>query len=215
MSSDERDVRNLIEKGYLSRVENFNFNKKTIEARRLGYRINEHFLHAYFGRLFSEPTSVFPEDMLQPEKQSLRDFADGIENIVTGHLQAARLYFEDGSIEAACPPLKALLHIMVHGEHEGLTLESPGFRRMFDRKELLRSSWYRERLLRQQQRDTAHWTRHIAYLKNFASQPHNRRFTKTLHLQESLELAQKKLRETKQPGYVEKLVGTLGVDAVG
>ena len=29
-------------------------------------------------------------------------------------------YFEDGSVESACPPLKALLHIMAHGEFEGM-----------------------------------------------------------------------------------------------
>lgn len=215
MSPEERNADDLIEKGYLTRIENFTYNKKTIQAQRLGYRINERFLHAYFGRLFNDPTAVFHEDMLQPEKQSLRDFAEGVENIVEGHRQAALLYFEDGSVEAACPPLKALLHIMAYGDCDGLTASSPEFRKMFGRKELLGSNWYRERLLRQQQRDAAKWRNHIEYIKGFTSQTNNRTVSHQLHLAEQLKFAQKKLREVQQPGYLEKLIGTLGADAVG
>ncbi len=214
MSPEERDAEQLIEKGYLSKIGNFQFNKKTIEARRLGYRINERFLHAYFGRLFNDPTAVFHEDMLQPEKQNLRDFADGVENIVEGHRQAALFYFEDGSVEAACPPLKALLHIMVYGEYEGLTLDSPEFRKMFGRRELLRSAWYRERLLCQQQRDTAKWRKHVDYLKGFTSESNNRTVSNQLKLRDRLKFAQKRLRETSKSDYVDNLVGTLGVDLV-
>jgi hypothetical protein len=72
MGAEERDARRLIEGGYLTRVEDFSHNRKKIEASRLGWRINEKFLHAYFGRVFSDPTSVFAEDMLQPEKHSAR-----------------------------------------------------------------------------------------------------------------------------------------------
>ncbi len=195
LTPEERDANHLIEKGYLTKVEDFQFNKKTIAASRLGYRLNVKFLHVYFGRLFSEPTSVFPEDMLQPEKQGLRDFVDGVESIVRGQREAAKLYFEDGSVESACPPLKALLHIMVHGEYEGLTLESEAFRNLFTRKVLLQSAWYRTRLKNQQERDVRHWNQRIAYLKEFLSKPHNRKASQSLRLRERLAQAEKRKRK--------------------
>jgi hypothetical protein len=153
--------------------------------------------------------------MLKPELQSLRDFAAGVENIVTGQRQAAQLYFDDGSVEAACPPLKALLHIMVHGSYQGMTLESRKFRALFTRENVLKSAWYKERLLRQQAHDTAHWRGRVAYLKGFMEQAHNRNAAKSLNLNERLARAQKRLAETLKPGYVESLTGTIGLDAVG
>ena len=42
-------------------------------------------------------------------------FAAGVEAIVEAQRRVALNYFEDGSVDAACPPLKALLHIMAHG----------------------------------------------------------------------------------------------------
>src|SRR5690606_10502773 len=128
LSADERDASRLIAEGCLERVRDFRHGRKNVAASRLGWRINERFLHAYFGRVFGEPTAVFPADMLQPELQNAKDFADGVENIVEGQKAAARFYFEDGSVEAACPPLQGLLHIMAHGKWKGMTLESKAFR---------------------------------------------------------------------------------------
>jgi hypothetical protein len=215
LSPQERDARNLIEKGLLTKVVNFRSGRKTVEARRLGYRINQGFLHAYFGRLFSDPTAVFPEDMLRPEKQNLRDFVAGVENIVAGQRKAAKVYFEDGSVKVACPPLKTLLHIMVHGEYDGLTLDATEFRALFTRESLFRSDWYGERLERQQRRDSALWQGRIDRLREFLALPYNRAAAKSLRLSKRLAFAEKNLREAKQPGYVKKLIGTLGADAVG
>jgi hypothetical protein len=65
------------------------------------------------------------------------------------HQHPARValnYFEDGGVEAACPPLKALLHIMAHGEHEGKNLRHPDIRALFTREAMLASDWYQARL---------------------------------------------------------------------
>jgi hypothetical protein len=215
LSADERDAGRLIAGGYLERVKDVRFAGKVVEASRLGWRINERFLHTYFGRIFGDPTAVFPADMLQPELQNARDFAAGVENIVNGQRQAAQLYFEDGSVDAACPPLKALLHIMVHGKYQGLTLEAKKFRALFAREQVLKSAWYRERLVRQQQHDTAFWRGRVAYLTDFMEKPHNRKAAAALDLKDRLVMAQKKLAETLKAGYVDSLVGTIGVDAVG
>jgi hypothetical protein len=215
MSADERRADHLIETGCLERVKDFKFGRKNIEASRLGWRINEKFLHTYFGRLFGDPTSVFAADMLQPELQGQRDFADGIENIVEGQRQAAMVYFEDGSVDAACPPLKALLHIMVFGEYQGMSLETKKFRALFDRENVLKSTWYKERLTRLQAHDTAHWRGRVAYLNEFLNQPHNRKVAVGLKLRDRLAVAEKRLAETLKPSYLASLTGTLGLDAVG
>jgi hypothetical protein len=78
------------------------------------------FVDRFLGRLFETPDAVFPEEMLRPEKQSLALFAAGVDAIVEAQRRVALNYFEDGSVAAACPPLKALLHIMAQGSYEGM-----------------------------------------------------------------------------------------------
>src|SRR5690606_32691164 len=167
MSPEERDAGKLIKAGYLSPVADIRFKGKLYPASRLGYRINARFVHAFLGRLFSDPLAVFPEDMLAPELQNRKDFLDGIDNIAEAQRAAAQLYFEDGSVESACPPLRGLLHIMAKGSWEGMTLNSPEFRKMFTAGEMLKSEWYLARLQRQQDKDKALWERHRDYLKAF------------------------------------------------
>ena len=47
------------------------------------------------------------------------------------------MYFDDGSIAQACPPLKALLHIMLHDSGRGKLWTMPEFRKLFTRENLL------------------------------------------------------------------------------
>ena len=121
----------MIAEGLLERVEDFDFSGRTILASRLGYRITPLFVDRFLGRLFETPDAVFTEEMLRPEKQSLELFAAGVDAIVEAQRRVALNYFEDGSVEAACPPLKALLHIMAHGEFEGMGLDDPRLSRIF------------------------------------------------------------------------------------
>jgi phosphoenolpyruvate carboxykinase (diphosphate) len=84
--------------------------------------------------------------------QGLDVFVDGMDNIVTTQKRVAKMYFDDGSIAQACPPLKALLHIMLHDTWEGKGLGDPEFRKMFTRESLLaatgmRRGWRRSRRL--------------------------------------------------------------------
>ena len=39
--------------------------------------------------------------------------------------RVAKMYFDDGSVKQACPPLSALLHIMLNDEWEGKGLNHP------------------------------------------------------------------------------------------
>jgi len=212
MSPPERDATRLIRSGRLSRVEDIQRRGKVIPAGRLGWRINGRFVHAFLGRIFSDPLAVFPVDMLEPEKQDARDFADGVENIVEAQRAAAQYYFEDGSVESACPPLKGLLHMMAKGSWEGLTLASPEFRRMFTAESMLKSPWYRARLARQQEKDQILWARHRDYLKGFMAAEGNRHAATRLGLSRRLALAEKNLKAAARPAYLEGLQGTLGID---
>ena len=84
--------------------------------------------------------------MLRPETQDPASFADGVDNIVSAQKKSAEFYFDDGSVALACPPLKALLHIMKDGEFEGRDINDPNLRALFTREALWDSDWYRQRL---------------------------------------------------------------------
>jgi hypothetical protein len=196
----ERDPEFLISNGYLEKVCDFCLEGRTVLASRLGYRITSAFADHFLGRIFELPGAVFTEELLRPEKQNLAQFAEGVDAIVEAQARVARLYFEDGSIAAACPPLEALLHIMAHGHYRGMTAEDEGVRQLFRRDAMLASSWYRRRLLTKQSRDVALWTRHIAALADVPD------------LSGTLEEARRQLDRVSSPGYLAELEGTIGAD---
>ena len=146
MSAEERDPQFLAASRFLEKCEDFTHNGKKVLASRLGWRINARFVHAFFGRVFNHPHAVFTEDMLKPELQDQDIFVDGMDNIVTTQKRVAKMYFDDGSIAQACPPLKVLLHIMLNDEWEGKGLEHAEVRKLFTRENLLASDWYAARL---------------------------------------------------------------------
>jgi hypothetical protein len=103
MSVEERDPQFLIREGYLERCRDFEHKGRKVLASRLGYRMTPRFVRGFFGRLFNHPHVVFTTEMLRPELQSKEIFADGMDNIVTTQKRVAEDYFNDGSIELACP----------------------------------------------------------------------------------------------------------------
>ena len=56
---------------------------------------------------------------------------------------------------------------MIDGEYEGKNRHHPEIRAMFDRKTILESDWYNDRLRIKQERDVALWTKNIQYLESF------------------------------------------------
>ena len=185
---------------------------RTVRASRLGYRITSLFVDRFLGRIFETPSAVFTQEMLQPELQDMGLFAAGVDAIVESQRRVANLYFEDGSVEAACPPLKALLHIMVCGLYEGKTIDDPRLRGMFTRESLLASDWYRERLRVKQSRDIALWKRHLKSLEAFRSANEEGGFPDGLNLEERFTAARTQLARVSAGAYLEELVGTIGAD---
>lgn len=214
MTPQERDPTFLIENGYLEPCEDFEYEGRTIPAHRLGYRISKRFVHYFFCRIFDNPSGVFTDEMLRPEAQDLGVYVDGIENIVQAMEKSAKIYFEDGIIEDACPPLRAVLHVMAHGHYNGKSIKDPEVRAMFTREALLKSNWYRARLAKKQTREVALWKSHVAYLESFMSRPGYEKEAERLEIAAKLEEAKKEVEVVSSPEYLESLVGTLGADLI-
>ncbi len=214
MSSEERDPKFLIANHYLEKCADFERNGRPVLASRLGYRINSRFIAAFFGRVFNHPTVVFAEEMLKPELQDPQVFADGMENIIATQKRVAQMYFDDGSVAQACPPLRALLHIMRDDQWEGKTLEDPAVRQLFTYDALLASDWYAARLAAKQKIDRGLWRRHTDYLERFLKRATHADEAARLGIGPRLAQARKMLADIEAPAYLEKLRGTIGVEPI-
>lgn len=209
---EETDPAFMISDGLLEKVEDFEFQNRKVLASRLGYRITGRFVRKYFGRVFENPNAVFNDEMLKPELQSMEIFADGIHNIVEAQERVALSYFNDGSIEGACPPLKALLHIMAYGHFEGKDAADPAIRNLFTRENLLASDWYHERLLNKQLSDIALFQKHVKYLKNYLVTSLNMDEQAEMEIHEKVKTAEERLKYLKSTDYLKSLEGHLGLD---
>jgi len=208
----DRDPKVLIANGSLEKLEDFEHEGKKVLASRLGYRITSTFSLRCLNRLFDEPNAVFNEKMLKPELQGIEDYVDGIANIVEAQQKVALCYFEDGSIEAAIPPLKILLHIMAYGIYEGKEMSDPELRSYFERDYVINSDWYKERLKLKQQKDIVFYTNQISYLEHFISNSENKALAEEMDLHTRLQNVKNLLATASSPEYINSLVGTIGAD---
>lgn len=209
LTHKERQPEYLIKHGYLEPLADFDHNGVIVLASRLGYRITSHFVHGLMGKIFDNPYAVFTDEILQPERQDLEVFVDGVNNIVETQQRVAQQYLDDGSIVDACPPLYALLHIMAQGHYLGMDAHHPQIRAMFSREYLLDSSWYRQRLTIKQQRDMALWQRHVDSLDAILASGHH---GVEINLNERRQHAVNKLEKVSSADYLQTLLGTLGAD---
>lgn len=210
LTPEERDPKFLIAGGMLEKIDDFTYNGEMIPGSRLGYRITRRFVRTFFGRVFDNPLKVFDDSILRPETQDPDSYADGIKHIVEAQQRVAQRHLEDGSIEEACPPLKALLMIMAEGSYEGKTAADPSIRQMFTKEYLLASDWYRKRLSTKQLRDVALWKRHVAALDKFVADPRNAQSSAELSLAARREYAAAQLSMVEGADYLTALEGTLG-----
>jgi hypothetical protein len=210
MSEEERDPKNLVAAGCLERCYDFDYNGKTILASRLGHRITLQFVILYFGRIFNHPHAVCTPEMLRPEMQDMDVFVDGMANIVTTQQRVAENYFQDSTVDFACPPLRVLLHIMAKGHFEGKDLHHPEIRRMFTLNHLWESDWYPDRLRAKQQVDSRLWERHVNDLENFLKAPADSDGELLYGIKDRLEEARKQLAYLKSSDYLNFLKGSTG-----
>jgi len=212
LSPEERDPDFLKERGYLERVEDFTYEGRLIPASRLGWRITPLFAATYLGRLFDTPAAVFPDDMLHPEKQSLPEFVDGVENIAEAMEKSARAYLEDGSIEAAIPPLKAVLSVMATGSFEGKSIHDPELRMLFDRKHVVASDWYRARLESYKGQEIAYIEKSISYIRRYLAERAEPKSLSARRAQGELARAKERLEQLMAADYLDFVDGSIGKD---
>jgi hypothetical protein len=211
MRVSERDPKYLMENGYLEKVNDFDYKGRRVLASRLGYRITDLFVDHFLGRIFETPNTVFTDEILRPEKQDLEIFTEGVDSIVEAQTRVARYYFADGSVDAACPPLKAILHIMANGQYEGKPIDHPDIRSLFRRDSLIASDWYRERLQTKQSRDIALWRHHLASLEAYRSSAGATRRA-PLDLESRLAVVRAQMERVNSATYLDELIGTIGAD---
>jgi hypothetical protein len=212
MGVEEREPRFLIGRGFFERCADFEFGGRIVLASRLGYRITNRFVSHFCGRVFNHPHVVFTEEMLRPELQDLATFADGMDNIVGTQQRVAQFYFNDGSVAQACPPLRALLHIMRDGQCEGRDLADPGIRALFTREHVLGSDWYAERLRARQTVATRQWRRNLTYLEKFLAKPNYASEAERLAIPTRLNEGRREFARVSSEHYLEELRGTLGAE---
>ena len=212
LEPEHREPAFLIAHGYLEQLHDREIGGRLVRAGRLGWRITEAFVRDALLRICDHPHRVFTPAMLRPEEQDPDVFADGVDNIVEAQRRVARQYLEDGAVEEACPPLRALLHIMAEGHYGEWDEHHPEFRALFTREALLASDWYRERLEVRGERDRALWTRHVASLEAWLADHPDGRDDLRRELHGRLQRARQHLQEVSEPGYIEELIGTVGAD---
>jgi hypothetical protein len=208
----ERDPEYLLRQQLFEPLADFEYRGERIPASLLGYRMTDRFVRTFFGRVFDNPAKVFDEAILRPESQDLSAFVDGVKQIREAHTRVAKLYFEDGSVAMACPPLKALLSIMAFGEFEGMDQRHPRLRAMFTRESLLSSEWYAARLLAKREADRALCIRHRDYLQAVLANPVRGRSAARLDLHSRLADLNGELSHIDSPIYLSDLNGMLGRD---
>lgn len=214
MTVDERDPEWLIANGYLEKIEDFKHGGKTVDASMLGYRITLKFVTHFMARIFSKPDAVFSEDMLKPEMQNMDMFVASIENLSITQKRVAEGFFDDGTVDMLCPPLKALVHIMVHGDYKGMDRNHPDFRKMFERDVVLKSKWYKDRLVKKQNREIAQWTTNVAYMEDVLKRKNFADTAIRLDLPTRLKNAKARLKEVSNANYLVELKGTIGSDTL-
>jgi hypothetical protein len=183
-----------------------------VPASRLGYRVTAKFVRTFLGRVFDHPDRVFDEAYLKPETQDLEAFVDGIDNITEAQQKVALQAFEDGSIEDACPPLRALLSIMAHGTFDGLDVHDRAVRQMFSKEHLLGSDWYQQRLVAKCQTDEGLWQRHVSALDSWLRGGADSQSQQMAEVRRRREYAVSQLARVRASGYLAGLQGSLGVD---
>ncbi|MEZ6060032.1 MAG: hypothetical protein R3C19_06700 [Planctomycetaceae bacterium] len=212
LSPEERDASFLLQEGLLEKLADFESGGRQIPASRLGYRITSRFIRRFAGRVFDNPGKVFDEAILRPETQDPAAFADGILHIAEAQERVAKNYFMDGCIDLACPPLRALLHIMVEGQYKGKGINDPEIRQLFTLESMLDSDWYVERLKTRRQKDQHLWQRHVSYLQSSLKQPELAADAQRMNLPARLQYAQSQLDRVSSSRYLRELHGTLGAD---
>ncbi|GKT24910.1 PPi-type phosphoenolpyruvate carboxykinase [Aduncisulcus paluster] len=216
---DECDPTTLIEEGMLEKVEDIVDEKtgEVIEASRLGFRITLKFVTRFFGRMFDNPFDVFTEKYLRPELQDLEEYKDGVKNIIEAQKKVADGYIRDGGVHYLVPPLQCLIYIMSEGSYHGVTIRDPRLRAMFTRENVMKSSWYKDRLVHFRKKQLQRVDKHIQYMEQWLSRDENKSAAarRKMGIVEKLEEAkEEKAFIENESAFLKFFWGSIGADLV-
>jgi hypothetical protein len=214
MTVAEREPEVMMNKNLLEKLDDFDHKGQRVLASRLGYRITTGFVNEYLGKIFEAPTTVFTQDMLRPELQSMDEFVDGINNITETQQMIAQRYIDFGTVNSFIPPMKALIYIMATGSYEGHAIDAPEVRNLFTRESVLGSDWYADRLKTKQTRKAACGRKHIDYLNEFISHEHNAKEVENLQIRKRLESVVVRLVYVESEDFIKDHIGTIGADPI-
>jgi len=129
--------------GYLEKVDDFEAGGRKVLASRLGYRITARFADQFLGRLFEDAGRRGHRRAAAPGKQTRQRSPPAWTRSSNRSAAWPGITSKTRSVEAACPPLKALLHIIAHGVYAGMGVEHAELRAEFTRGNVLESEWLR------------------------------------------------------------------------
>jgi hypothetical protein len=101
---------------------------------------------------------------------------------------------------------------MAYGDHDGLTIGDPDFRRKWTFETLTTSDWYRLRLEAKARGDQRRWQQQLDYLRGYIDQLSSRESAERAELEERVQWIEQLLDDVRSPEYLDRLQGTLGAD---
>jgi hypothetical protein len=103
---------------------------------------------------------------------------------------------------------------MAEGSYQGHGLESSEVRDLFKKENILKSDWYKQRLLNKQAIEVKLLEKKIANVEEFMANPHNSKIIVEEGFEAKLVEARKELDYHKSDDYLNTLVGSIGAEAI-
>ena len=200
--------------GYLEKIEDFEYEGELVPASRLGWRITPLFATTFIGRIFDTPILRLRRrhaEARAPVHAGLRRRRRATSP--RPRPKSAAAYFEDGSVEAAIPPLKAILHVMAKGHYEGKGIHDPELRALFDRESvaglgLVQASGSRPTATGSPLTSPARWSALGCYLAESAEAGS----VAARRARSELARTEERMAALSQPGYLDMITGSIGLD---
>lgn len=226
---EELDVDRLLRLGYIAP-------EPDVEGRDAGgrdvvskgatyYYFTERGMLEFFGRVFLTSDKTWSKEEIHPWEQNKDLYVQGKETLARYKKKIALEYFNDGSIDVASEPLRAVLHMMVYDEYRFTppgaaepvvwTRESPEYRALFTGEAMLKSAEYRAALEESQRRDCLRLTEQARVLEEFVNENRESLPSAELQMYEGrLIRLKEKTGWVKTDAHLNHILGSIGADRI-
>lgn len=181
---DELQKQRLLDLGYIDLEPDVEHNGEISKGGSYYYFTKLGMLE-FFGRVFLTSDSTWSNDQIKPWEQNSELYVEGKKTLNRFKKEIALKYFNDGSIELASQPLKAILHMMAFDKYEFTpppandddtsrivekvvwTRESPEYRALFTSEAIFNSAEYLNAIKEARRRDVELYTQQVTTLESF------------------------------------------------